>query len=64
MEEEVENTASIALKALQKEMRYEALAMQEEKLRSKEIEEKIQEEIEAAKDKEECILREIKKKKR
>jgi len=38
--------------------------MQEEKLRSKEIEEKIQEEIEAAKDKEECIIREIKKKKR
>jgi len=45
-------------------MRYEALAMQEEKLRSREIEEKIEQEIEEARDKEECILREIKKKKR
>jgi len=44
-------------------MRYEALAMQEEKMRSREIEEKIEKEIEIAKGKEACIMREIKKKK-
>jgi len=34
MESEVEDTATVALQAIQKEMKYEALAMKEEKLRA------------------------------
>ena len=62
IEKKVEATTQIALQAVEKETKFEQLAMEEELMREREEENSLNTAVESERDKEACMEREIKKK--
>lgn len=62
IERKVEETTKVALEAVEKETKFEQLAMEEELMREREEENSLNVAVQSEKDKEACMEREIKKK--